>query len=206
MHITILGASGGTGRELTRQALDRGHHVTAISRDPSRIPFEESDRVTKRTADVHDSTSIVSALSESKIVVSGLGIAKGNQPGALTLGAEALATAGVARVIWLGAFGTGASAEAAGLFTRTLLGIILKRELTDKVRADTIIIKSGGTVFHAGPLTNGKISANPTVVALSDVPHRIFPPRISRATVAALMLDEAEKPTPTKGIIVPRST
>lgn len=37
MHLTILAASGATGLELTRQALDRGHTVTAIARDPERI-------------------------------------------------------------------------------------------------------------------------------------------------------------------------
>jgi uncharacterized protein len=34
MQLTILAASGDTGRELTRQALDRGHTVIAIARTP----------------------------------------------------------------------------------------------------------------------------------------------------------------------------
>jgi uncharacterized protein len=32
MHLTVLAASGGTGLAVTRQALERGHTVTAIAR------------------------------------------------------------------------------------------------------------------------------------------------------------------------------
>lgn len=35
MRLTIFGASGQTGRQLTRQALDAGHEVTAVLRSPS---------------------------------------------------------------------------------------------------------------------------------------------------------------------------
>lgn len=38
MTLTILGASGGVGAELTRQALARGEEVVAICRHPDRIP------------------------------------------------------------------------------------------------------------------------------------------------------------------------
>ena len=34
MNLTVLAASGRTGHALTRQALERGHTVTAIARDP----------------------------------------------------------------------------------------------------------------------------------------------------------------------------
>ncbi len=54
MQLTILAASGGTGRELTRQALERGHTVTAIARTPGRIDVPESGRLTRVAADVRD--------------------------------------------------------------------------------------------------------------------------------------------------------
>ncbi|HET6860853.1 MAG TPA: NAD(P)H-binding protein [Streptomyces sp.] len=37
MNLTVLAASGQTGIALTRQALRRGHTVTAVARDPERI-------------------------------------------------------------------------------------------------------------------------------------------------------------------------
>jgi putative NADH-flavin reductase len=38
MKLTVLGASGGTGQQLARQAIAAGHEVTAIVRRPEAIP------------------------------------------------------------------------------------------------------------------------------------------------------------------------
>lgn len=107
------------------------------------------------------------------------------------------------RVLWLGAFGTGASGAAAGPVTRALLKLFLRKEIPDKVGADTAILAAGGTVFHAGPLSAGPVSSTRRTLGLGDVPKRLFPARISRATVAAAMLDEAESPRFTGMTAVP---
>ncbi|MBA3946018.1 MAG: NAD(P)H-binding protein [Herpetosiphonaceae bacterium] len=193
MKLTVLGASGATGHQLTRQALERGHSVTAIARDPSRIAVPDSDRLKCVGADVRDPQAIVQALAGSTTVLSGLGVAKGDKPGVLTAGARAVVAAKPERIIWLGAIGTGASAVAAGLLTRILLRMFLGAELEDKVTADTIVLTAGGTVFHAGPLTNESLSPTRRTATLDILPWRIFPSSVSRATVAAAMLDEAER-------------
>jgi hypothetical protein len=66
--------------------------------------------------------------------------------------------------------------------------------LADKVTADAMILDAGGSVFHAGPLSNAPASASRRVVGLDRAPRRWFPAGVSRATVAAAMLDEAEAP------------
>jgi uncharacterized protein YbjT (DUF2867 family) len=38
MNLTVLGATGGVGREVLTQALDAGHHVTAYVRNPQGSP------------------------------------------------------------------------------------------------------------------------------------------------------------------------
>ncbi|NJP92264.1 NAD(P)H-binding protein [Nonomuraea sp. FMUSA5-5] len=50
MRLFVLGASGGTGAQLVAQALDAGHHVTALVRDPAAIPGR--DRLTVVHGDV----------------------------------------------------------------------------------------------------------------------------------------------------------
>ncbi len=197
MELAVLGASGATGRELVRQALRRGHAVTAISRTP--VPG-----VPHVPADVHDRDAVAAALDGRKIVLSGLGNVRGATPGVLTAGARAIVAAGPERVVWLGAFGTGPSAAAAGPATRTLLRML--GDLPDKLAADEAVLRAGGTVFHAGPLTTGPLSASARTVSLDAVPRRLFPARISRATVAALMLDEAERPAFAGAIAVPLTT
>jgi uncharacterized protein len=202
MQLTILAASGATGRELTRQALERGHAVTAIARSPGRITVPDSARLTRIAADVHDPDAIKAALADSQIVLSGLGVVDGDPPGTLTAGARAVTQAHPQRIIWLGALGTGPSAQAGGLLVRSMFrAMAAKRD--DKVAADAIVLRAGGAVFHAGPLTNGPVSPARRTAGLDAYPRRLFPARVSRATVAAAMLDEAESPRYAGTIAIP---
>ncbi|MFD4601947.1 NAD(P)-dependent oxidoreductase [Streptomyces sp. NPDC058464] len=202
MNVTILGASGAVGLALTRQALQRGHTVIALARTPARIDAPDSPRLIRVAADVRDPAGIAQALDGSEIVLSGLGVAKGDKPGVLTAGSRAVIEAHPGRIIWLGAYGTGPSAQAAGFATRTLLKA-MGAELTDKVTADGAVLEAGGTVFHSGPFANGPESPTRRTVGLDETPKRFFPARISRETVAAAMLDEARTPRFPGRIAVP---
>ncbi|MBY8888936.1 SDR family oxidoreductase [Streptomyces sp. PTM05] len=193
MNVTVLAASGAVGLALTRQALDRGYTVTAIARTPARITVPDSPRLIRVAADVRDPDGIAEALSDSEIVLSGLGVAKGDKPGALAAGAHAVIDSHPGRIIWLGAYGTGPSSQAAGFATRTLLKA-MGAELADKVTGDAAVLEAGGTVFHCGPFSNGPVSATRRTVGLDETPKRFFPARVSRETVAAAMLDEARTP------------
>lgn len=203
MELTILGATGATGRELTRQALERGHGVTAVARRPERIDVPDSDRLIRVAADVLDRESITRALKDSRVILSGLGITGKEAPGVLTAGARAAVESGADHVIWLAAFGTGDSAQRAGALTRGLLNTFMKKEMDDRVTADTTVRRFGGTVFHAGPMSDGPLSPTRRTVPLADAPRRLFPARVSRATVAAAMLDEAEHPKYAGNIAIP---
>jgi hypothetical protein len=202
VQLTILAASGATGRELTRQALERGHTVTAIARTPGRITVPDSAQLTRIAADVRDPDSVKAALSDSHVVLSGLGVADGDPPGTLTAGARAVTEAHPERIIWLGAIGTGPSAQAGGLLVRSMFRA-MGAKLEDKVTADTMVLRSGGTVFHAGPLNDGPLSPARRTVGLDAYPRRLFPAGVSRATVAAAMLDEAESPRYVGTIAIP---
>ena len=203
MKLTVLAAAGGTGQELTRQALERGHDVTAIARVPDRIAVSDSPLLTRVAADVNDAESIAAALSGSQVVLSGLGVTKGSPPGTLTAGARAVVAAQPQRIIWMGAIGTGPSAQVAGWAVRNLLRVLMRAELADKIVADGAVLAAGGTVFHAGPLSAGPVSPARRTVGLDAVPRRFFPAGVSRATVAAAMLDEAESPHFPGAVAVP---
>jgi len=190
MNLTVLAASGQTGIALTRQALRRGHTVTAIARDPERIALPDSPNLHKVAGDVNDAASIAAVMDGDSVVLSALGT---DRAGTLLTGARAVVAAGPRRVIWLGAYGTGTSAEVAGEGAGMLVKVLGDR-LADKVAADNTVLAAGGTVFHAGMLADGPESSLRRTVGLEAAPPFDLGAKVSRETVAAAMLDEAETP------------
>jgi uncharacterized protein len=211
VHIAVLAATGSTGRHLLTQALNRGHTVTALVRSLDSLSHAPQEHLRVIHADVHDPKTVARALDEAggdrvDVVISALGNAKGAPPGALTAGARAVLAAHPRRLLWLGAFGTGPSAAAAGPVARNLLAVVLRSEMADKTTADNLVLDAGSTLFHAGRLTNGAVSTSRRTVPLTAPPQRLFPGSVSRATVAAAMLDEAEGAARPGQILVPFTT
>jgi uncharacterized protein YbjT (DUF2867 family) len=207
MHIAVLAAAGNTGRLLVEQALKRGHEVTAIVRSPNHAALPADPRLHLVVADATDVESLIPAVKGVDAVVSGLGSGKGSPPDLMRSAARAVSTAagttdGV-RIVWLGAFGTGRSADRAGLLLKGILRAALAKELPDRAAADDIMLAAGATVMHANRLTDGDLSPTRRTVALQDSPRQLLLPSVSRATVAAAMLDEAENPHHSGGIALP---
>ena len=96
MRIAVLAASGGTDHQLAAQALDRGHSVLALARDPRKVNLPGSADLTVVTADVLEA-DMAGLLTDVEAVVSGIGIRQGDPAGTLLAGARALAAAAPAR-------------------------------------------------------------------------------------------------------------
>ncbi|MBE1586705.1 NAD(P)-dependent oxidoreductase [Nonomuraea angiospora] len=203
MRIAILGASGRTGGTLVRQALERGHDVVGLVRTPAAFAVPAPRQVEVRKADVTDPRSFPD-LADVDVTVSAIGIAKGDGPGALVAGARVLAAAGV-RTVWLGALGSGVSSRSGGLIYAGVMRMFVGSELAEKAEADQIALAAGATVFHAPDVTDGPLSSAGRIVPLAELRRPLLPPRISRATLASLLLDEAETNKHGSGIAVPLS-
>nr|BFD88685.1 NAD(P)-dependent oxidoreductase [Kitasatospora sp. Xyl93] len=70
MHIGVIGATGTIGSRVVTEALGRGHHVTALSRDASQID-ESRANVTWAGVDVLDPASIAAILPGLDVLISG---------------------------------------------------------------------------------------------------------------------------------------
>ena len=191
MNITILGASGAIGREVTALALARGHQVIALVRKPESLRASVLLKVVR--ADVADSSSIQRGLEGAEVVISVLGLRKGDMPVTLTNAARLLSVSGVPRVVWLGSFGIGATRRAIGP-VGPLLRFLLRREADEKAAADEQVAASGGSVVHSPGFSGKPATGQFRLVSVEAVRSRIFPPMIPRADVAALLLGEAETP------------
>ncbi len=72
MKLVVLGATGGTGLEIVRQAMERGHSVTALVRSPDRLkPFW--NRITVKQGDLLNSVDLQQVIQGHDAVVSGFG-------------------------------------------------------------------------------------------------------------------------------------
>jgi putative NADH-flavin reductase len=70
MQIGVIGATGTIGSRVVGEALDRGHRVTAFSRDATQIR-EARGGVTWASLDVLDAASIAAALPGLDVLISG---------------------------------------------------------------------------------------------------------------------------------------
>ena len=72
MKLVVLGATGGTGLEIVRQAIEQGHSVTAFVRSPERLkPFD--NRITIKQGDLLNSAELAKAISGHDAILSGFG-------------------------------------------------------------------------------------------------------------------------------------
>jgi len=88
MHLTIVAATGGIGRELLRQALADGHDVTAVVRDPTKIT--EPIRVIRADLANADPTALESAVKGADAILSGLGARSTAEAGVAWRGTQSL--------------------------------------------------------------------------------------------------------------------
>ncbi|GAB3395749.1 NAD(P)H-binding protein [Humibacter soli] len=90
MNIVVFGANGPTGRLVVKGALERGHVVTAVTRNPQTFPLQHENLRVER-GDVLDPESIAPAVAGQNAVLSALGVPYGK--GEITTysaGAEAM--------------------------------------------------------------------------------------------------------------------
>jgi hypothetical protein len=107
MNVTLFGATGNAGTRILNELLSRGHKVTAIVRDPSKLPPRAG--LTIRRGDLSNDTLIAEAVKGTEAVVSAYGPGLGS-PGELVGATERLVAglkkAGVERLLTVGGAGS----------------------------------------------------------------------------------------------------
>lgn len=194
-RVLIVGATGGTGRRLVAQALERGYVVTALVRDPTRLPVEHPQLQVVQ-GDVLDRGSVEAAMRGQEAVVSALGHKRFFYPTRiLSEGTRnvlsAMETQGVRRLVCETSLGIGDSAGRMGLsYTFFTIPVILPFYFWDKTRQERMIAASSveWVIVRPGALTNagrrGRYRHG------RDIGSFFWTVRISRADVADFMLDQ----------------
>jgi putative NADH-flavin reductase len=92
MKLTIVAATGGVGSQLLRQAVAAGHQVTAIVRDPARLP-DLPVRVVPADLSTAGPADLLPAIDGADAVLSGLGARRAAEAGVASRGTRALVQA-----------------------------------------------------------------------------------------------------------------
>lgn len=200
MKVLIIGASGGTGKELVQQALERGHEVTAFVRRPAKLPLQH-ERLTVHQGNVLDDASVEQAVNGQDAVLCALGHKRWFYPNRiLSHGTENLINAmtrqGVRRFVCETSLSVGSSFGRLGLYyTLFVIPFILPFYWRDKHRQEAIIRASNldWIIVRPGQLTNGKKRG--VYKHGPRVGNYFLTVRISRADVADFMLNQLEDDT-----------
>ncbi|CAA9271751.1 MAG: Rrf2-linked NADH-flavin reductase [uncultured Acetobacteraceae bacterium] len=107
MHVALIGATGNAGSRILAELTRRGHSVTAIVRNPERVPAQAS--VTAKKGDVFDQQGLAELLKGHDAVVSSVHFTA-SDPRKLI---EAVRASGVKRYLVVG--GAGSLEAAPGL-------------------------------------------------------------------------------------------
>lgn len=221
MKLTIIAATGGIGRQLLEQATAAGHDVTAVVRDPSRLPSTTARVVTVDLA--RDTAALQNAVAGADAVLSGLGARTKADEGIATRGTRAIVDAmratGSTRLVVVSAAPIGTVPSPAiphppthdagdGFFMRHLFSripkVLFRHHYADLATMEDVVRASGldWTVARPPKLTDKALTGEYRTALDQNVRGGWS---ISRADVAHLMLRVLGQPE-TVGHVVGAAT
>ena len=152
MKLVVFGANGPTGRLLTRQALDAGHIVRAVTRHPAGFPIQDR-RLEVVRGDAFDLSSVEEAVAGQDAVLSCLGTPYTRKP--ISLYSEGTANivtamrhAGVRRLVCVSSSATHPvpSPDDGFVFAKVLqpffIGVVGRTLYEDLRRMETLVMES----------------------------------------------------------------
>lgn len=192
MKIAIIGASGNVGQRLVAEALERGHAVTAIARNPG--PEKDAAGVTWKSADLADPDSIATALAEHDVAILSVPFRTTDFERAL----NSIRRSGVGRLLVVGGAASLEVAPGQALLDTPGFPDFIKpeaepaRQALNRLRAETELdwtFLSPSMMFGPGERTGQfRLGTDMLLTAADGQSH------ISYEDYAIALLDEAETP------------
>ncbi|WP_375560169.1 NAD(P)-dependent oxidoreductase [Bernardetia sp. OM2101] len=194
-RILIFGATGGTGKELVKQALASGNNVTSFARTPENLKVSHNNlRIIK--GDVLNYGDVLKAMDNQDVVYCNLGMPASDKS---TLRADgttniikAMQEKGVKRFVCQTSLGFGDSKEVLPWYMKYIIvPFILKNAFKDHELQEVVIEKSNldWTIVRPGNMTNGKLTE---IYKHGFSPAEKIKLKVSRADVAHFMLSQID--------------
>lgn len=193
MKITVIGATGGTGRLVVEQALARGYSVSAFVRQPRNLPEHPHLHVIQ--GNLADTAALAQAMAGSDAVLCCLGVHEKKSvrimqeqlPNILA----AMRTCGCTRLVLLSAFGVGDSYAVANWLIKPIYQTLVKDVYADKAEAEKLLPASGlqWTKIYPVIQNNKPLNSQTETHRLHNVRKVNGFSQVPRANVAQTMLD-----------------
>jgi putative NADH-flavin reductase len=194
-RLLVLGSTGGTGKALVDQALERGYRVTALARSPQKINAKRSG-LTVVPGDPRDEGALAAVMSGHDAVLSALGPLGPGKSTIVADGARATVAAmkskGVARLLIVG---VAVLFEDLGVLGTILRRTLLRHVANDSAEMERIVTATDLDWMIVRPprLTNGPLTGRYGVADDHLPPRAGRAATISRADVAHFLLEELER-------------
>ncbi len=194
MKIIIFGSTGGTGRELVKQALDSGLEVTAFARTPAKLDDITHKNLKTIQGDIFDKDPVNAAVQGHDAVFCAIGAGAERttlREDGTRIIVQGMEEAGVQRLICQSTMGIGESRANLGFLTKfVIVPIFLRHAFADHERQEVVVKKSNldWIIVHPphlidGPRTGQYRHGFPTT-------DTSIQGKISRADVADFMLQQ----------------
>ena len=202
----MFGASGRTGKMVVEQALEKGYRVTAIVRNPEKLPIRHTDLEIVR-GDVLQILSFENLIHKNATIISCLGVQNRNPTTLYSAGItniiQTMEKAGARRILCFSAVAVivpPKSPFVVRFFTKYILQRIFKYMYADLLAMEEIVCKSGldWTVIRPPRLLDSKLTGTYRVSINEPLRN---PSKISRADLADYMLNHASDEKTYKSII-----
>ena len=195
MKLLIIGGTGGTGRELIKQALESGHIVCALIRNPKNLKIEHPNLkiiegnvldFDKVKMSVSGQDAVISSLGHKRFFIKTTILSEGTKNII-----QAMELQNVKRFICITSLGINNSRFKMGLYyTLFVIPVIIFFYFWDKSKQEKLIQNSklDWTIVRPGQLTNGKKRGK--YKHGLNVGNYILTKMISRADVAHFILSQ----------------
>lgn len=209
LSILVYGATGKVGSHVVSEALNRGHAVTAVSRDPSRIQ-QQHQNLSAVKGDLLDTESIASLAAEKDVIIVSvrgiIGKEKNPENAIQYIAAKNIVDVlsgmgdGAPRLIHVGGSGS-LEVEPGVLYADRIPKLFLPKSLELEIRGQILTLEYLRTVSdvnwaYATPaknFTNGERTGVFRIGGDTLLEDAKGKSRISRADFAVALVDEAEK-------------
>lgn len=205
MNIIVFGATGGTGRAVTKLLLAQGHTVTAFARRPAALSDAPGQHIV--AGDAMNAEQVTAAVVGHDAVVVSLG--NSQDPFAKMFGARrttpanicevgtrhiiaAMKPCGIRRLVLVSAFGVGDTRARASWLNRLFFRLVLREHMADKELQEAVVKASAAdwTLVQPVALVDKPILGRWTASHVGATGGSM----ISRADLAAFIAQELVRP------------